>query len=296
MSRDSVDAKVRSGKLHKVLRGVYTVLNGKLPRRAEFWAAVLAAGNGAVLSHESAAEIFGLLTEPAPGIHITVPSQRSIGPIPGVIIHRSSRVAGLRFASSQLPVTWITDTLLDLVSATRDFDVVCGWITSAFAERKVTEFALRISMDSRKRLRWRADLDALITEAANGTHSPLEYRYDRDVERAHGLPGSVRQSPYTKPDGSRGYRDRYYERYRVIVELDGTIAHPGRSRWNDIRRDNSAAADHDSQSLRYGWRDVSGDPCGTAMQVGKVLRNRGWTGDPHPCDPACPIGSNNMLC
>ena len=62
----------------------------------------------------------------------------------------------------------------------------------------------------------------LITEAARGTHSLLEYHYDRDVEGAHGLPKSARQAPYTKPDGSKGFRDRLYREYGVLVELDGT--------------------------------------------------------------------------
>jgi hypothetical protein len=50
-------------------------------------------------------------------------------------------------------------------------------------------------------LRWRADLHELIAAAASGDHSVLEYRYERDVERAHGLPEPIRQAPFAGPNG-----------------------------------------------------------------------------------------------
>ena len=53
----------------------------------------------------------------------------------------------------------------------------------------------------------------------------LEFRYHRDVERAHGLPESARQVPFTTPGGRRGRRDRVYEPFGVVIELDGRLAH-----------------------------------------------------------------------
>ena len=52
-----------------------------------------------------------------------------------------------------------------------------------------------------------------------------------------------------------------------------------------------AAAEDTLQSLRYGWRHVRSDPCGTATQVAKVLRSRGWPGSPKPCSPGCPLAA-----
>jgi hypothetical protein len=43
-------------------------------------------------------------------------------------------------------------------------------------------------MTARGRLRWHADLEELITAASAGAESVPEFRYDHDVERAHGLP------------------------------------------------------------------------------------------------------------
>jgi hypothetical protein len=39
--------------------------------------------------------------------------------------------------------------------------------------------------------------------------------------------------------------------------------------------------------LRYGWRDVVGDPCGVAAQVAVLLTARGWSGTPQPCGATC---------
>jgi very-short-patch-repair endonuclease len=79
-----------------------------------------------------------------------------------------------------------------------------------------------------------------------------------------------------------------YEEYGLIVELDGRVAHPGDTRWADIRRDNAAAADG-LTTLRYGWLPVAGSPCHVAAEVAKLLIARGYTGA-RPCSPGCPVG------
>jgi len=128
----------------------------------------------------------------------------------------------------------------------------------------------------------------LIAAAAGGDHSVLEYRYDRDVERAHGLPEPVRQAPFAQADGRRGRRDRLYREYALVVELDGRLAHAIEDQWRDKARDNAAAVDG-MHSLRYGWTRVRWQPCETALEVAKVLRGRGWTGWPKPCSPGCAV-------
>jgi len=178
--------------------------------------------------------------------------------------------------------------VLDLTQTAATFDDVCGWVTKAFARDVTDETRLRAAMKARARLRWRADLQELIAAAADGDHSVLEFRYDRDVERAHGLPEAHRQVPFTGPGGRRGRRDRVYEGYGIVVELDGRLAHPGENEWRDKARDNEAAM-AGQQTLRYGWTDVKRHPCATAVQVAAVLRQHGWEGWPRPCSPGCPV-------
>ncbi len=225
-------------------------------------------------------------------LHVSIPPDRRLLPVPGIAVHRAAHVVGLRFPAGQIPVTWAEDTVLDLTQTAQDFDDVCGWITAAFSRGKVSEGTMLAHMRERTRLKWREDLIHLIAEAASGTHSVLEYRYDRYVERAHGLPRARRQVRYVKPGGSRGYRDRCYEQYGVVVELDGKAYHPRENRWRETDRDNAAAADHGSSSLHYGWRHVRYEACQTARQVGKVLQNNGWPGTPTRCGSQCLIAES----
>jgi hypothetical protein len=208
--------------------------------------------------------------------------------VPGVRLHRSARAVEAVQGGSNPPRTRVEETVLDLTQTAATFDDVCGWVTRAFARDLTDEPGLRAAMRQRPKLRWRADLHELIAAAASGDHSVLEYRYDRDVERAHGLPEPVRQAPFTSPDGRNGRRDRLYRDFGVVVELDGQLGHGLEDQWRDKARDNAAAVDR-QQTLRYGWTDVRRHPCATALQVASVLRAHGWDGWPRPCSPGCPV-------
>jgi hypothetical protein len=116
--------------------------------------------------------------------------------------------------------------------------------------------------------------------------SPLELRYARDVERAHGLPPGLRNRPERGPQGKTRYHDVRYPEFGTVVELDGREAHPGDEAFRDLYRDNVLAAAGD-QVLRYGWRDVTCRTCASAFQVGTLLARRGWTGHLRKCGPTC---------
>jgi hypothetical protein len=281
--------RIRSRRWQQIHPGVYATFTGVPGRNALFWAAVLSAGPGAVLSHETAAELLSLTDKAADSIHVSIPRQRHVAAVPGVSIHRSARAVEAALGYSNPPRTTVEETVLDLTQTAVTFDDVCGWVTRAFARELTDETRLRAAMKARSRLRWRTDLNELISAAAGGDHSVLEFRYERDVERAHGLPEPVRQAPFAGPDGRRGRRDRVYREYGVVVELDGRLAHPIESQWKDKARDNAAAADG-QQSLRYGWAHVRWAPCATAAEVARVLQSRGWQGRPRPCSPGCPVG------
>jgi Transcriptional regulator, AbiEi antitoxin len=288
LSPGMIKFRVRSGRWRQIHPGVYATFSGDLTRRTRLWAAVLSAGPGAALSHETAAELHRLADKPAEMIHLTVPAGRRVSAAEGVCLHRSGRVTEAVQANTYPPRTRVEETVLDLTQTAKTFDDVCGWVTRAIARELTNETRLNAAMSARLRLRWRADLQELIVAAAGGDHSVLEFRYHRDVERAHGLPESVRQVPFVTPGGRRGRRDRVYDEYGVVVELDGRLAHPAENHWQDKTRDNAAAADG-KQSLRYGWSQVKWQPCETAAEVARVLRLHGWDGNPRTCSPGCPV-------
>ena len=282
-----IDSKVRHGLWQQVHLGVYATFTGVVEWDARLWAAVLYAGPGALLSHETAAEVLRLTDQRLPVIQVTIPPNRRVRPPHGVRIHRSSvDYPRWRPMRGIPPHTFYADTIIDLVAAADTRDDVVAWISRGIAGKLVTTAELKAAAATRGRLRWRDQLDEIIGAVAGGSHFPLEYRYGRDVERAHGLPAAVRQAKFVKPDGTRGFRDRYYEKYGLIVELDGADHHPAGQRGRDRARDNEAAATTGT-TLRYGWADVATAPCETAAQVYRALCKRGYQGVIRACSAGC---------
>jgi very-short-patch-repair endonuclease len=292
LSRSAITSKLKHGRWQPIYLGVYATFTGPVSREAQLWAAVLYAGKGAQLSHQTAAELNGLTDRRSSLIHVTIPPIRRVIAPKGVKIHMSAHIdAGARFPRGVIPHTLVEETILDLVNAAETLDDVIAWVTSAFGRRLTAEGPLRRTLSARGKLRWRGQLGEVVAAAAGGAHSLLEFRYDRDVERAHGLPSARRQVPFTKPDGGRGFRDRYYAQHGLVVELDGKQAHPEHQRGRDRRRDNDAIADGGS-TLRYDWDEVTRHACATAAQVAESLRKRGWTGRLRPCSPGCLAAAN----
>jgi hypothetical protein len=287
MTRVALAWQLHTSRWQQPWRGVYAIFSGQPGREAVLWAAVLRAGPDAMLSHQTAAELARLIDKPSGALHLTLPASRHIRPIAGLVIHRSSYASQTRHPSLLPPRTRVEDTVLDLIGVSNTFDDACGWVTRACGRRLTTEERLRAAMAARGRLRWRQSLTPLLADAAGGVHSVLEFRYYRDVERAHCLPHALRQVRVV--NGRRtAYRDAFYSRYRVVVELDGRLAHPGDTRWRDIRRDNAAAA-AGAITLRYGWSDVTASPCRTAGELARVMVQRGWAGVPKLCSADCSV-------
>jgi hypothetical protein len=266
---NAVSARVRRGTWRTIYPGVYTTVVGELRGKTLPWAALLYAGRGAVLSHETAAELHGLGTKPTDVIHVMIPAERRVTEVKGIRIHRSARVFDAAMIDEDPPRTCINDTLLDLSDTADTFDDVVGWITNAIREELTSEEQLAIAIQARGRLRWRAELREVLAAATAGDHSVLEYRYTRDVERPHGLPEPDRQVSFTYPDGRTGRRDRVYIQYGVIVELDGRLGHRDENVRQDNKRDRAAAV-AGKETLRYGWDEVRNQGCETAVEVAKV--------------------------
>jgi hypothetical protein len=289
LTKAAIKWRLQRASWQQLQRGVYAVFTGEPSREALLWAAVLRVGQDAMLSHHTAAELARLADQPRELLHVTVPADRRVQAIPGLVIHRCEYTGRTRHPSLLPPRTRIEDTVLDLAGLATSFDDACGWVTRACGRRLTTEERLRAAMAARGRMRWRNQLTELLGDPCTGVHSVLEYRYLTGVERAHRLPRSARQVRVVS-GGRVRYRDAVYARFLVVVELDGRMAHPGESRWLDIRRDNAAAADG-GLTLRYGWADVTDRRCRTAAEVARVLVQRGWTGTPHPCHPGCPLAA-----
>jgi very-short-patch-repair endonuclease len=280
LSARRMEVLVRTGRWQRVGFGVYAAFTGGLSRDAQLWAAVLRAGKPALLSYQTAAELNGLIDKPSRLIHVTIPASRHVGSINGVVIHRSARALEARDGHLLPPRTMIEETVLDLAQLATSFDDVVSLLARSCQRQLTSPVLLTMSMEMRPKMRWRKEIGMALRDVAHGVHSPLEYRYLRDVERAHGLPDSDRQAAAWQ--GRVVRRDVLYRRYRMVVELDGAASHPDEQRWKDKWRDNAAAADG-LITLRYGWADVTERPCRTAREVAAVLHSRGWPGPLRTC-------------
>jgi hypothetical protein len=286
----TIRSRVRSGRWQRLQRGVYATFSGEPTRETALWAALLRAGPGAVLSHQTAAERHGLTDEPSSLIVITVPQSRTPtrAKIPGVVIHRSDAILRTRHPAMLPPCTRIEDTVLDLIQIAPTFEDAYTWICRAIGRRRTTADRIRQAMGARKKMRWRRELVLALGDAGDGVLSVLEYRYVHRVERPHGLPAARRQVRISRRTGNK-YLDNLYQEYGVCSELDGTAAHPADEQWRDKRRDNANLVGG-IVTFRFGLLDLGDRRCQTAADVAAVLRRRGWKGIARPCPrPACAL-------
>jgi hypothetical protein len=287
IDRSLITSPLRSGRWQRPYPGVYVAFTGRLGREAELWAAVLRAGPRAVLSHQTAAELDGFAARPGRLIHVTVPLAQHMIRTPGIVVHRSGRLEAARHPARIPPRTRIEETALDLAQLATTFDDAFGWISRPCNGRLTRPPLLLQAIQSRSKIRWRAELTLALADIADGVLSPLEHRYVRNVERPHGLPAAKRQVLILR-GSQHQFLDNLYQQFGLGVELDGQAFHPTEQRWQDIGRDNALAADG-ILILRYGWADVSDRACQTAIQVGDTAAKRGWTGVLRRCGPACPV-------
>jgi hypothetical protein len=288
----AVARRIKSGAWQRLHRGTYATFSGVPPREARLWAALLRAGPGAVLSHETAAEVHRLIDKPSSRIHVTVTAQRNParrGPIRGVVIHRSRNVASEPLPPWQLPRTPIAETVLDLIEAATTTDDAFAWLTKAFGRDLVNAGMLTTALSARKRMRNRSWLVEALADVADGVMSPIELRYVRDVERAHGLPTAKRQAR-RELDGGVRFLDNFYEAFRLCVEIDGRLTHPPEQKWRDADRDSDNLFRDDVQTIRLGLRHVTSGRCAQAAKLAKLFIRRGWDAEGlRPCGPGCAV-------
>ena len=281
--------QVRAHRWQRVHPRVYATFTGPLPRDAQIWAALLYAGDGATVSHETAAELWGLLDEQSVQLHVTIPVNRRVANLAEVQIHYAHRLAESRHPTRVPPVTTVEHTVLDLIDQATSVEQVLTWVTRACQRRRTTPERLGLLLDERKKIRWRGATANVLSDVAQGAMSPLERAFVRQVARPHELPEGQRQRHHRTGARSQ-WTDVEYEEFQTLVELDGRIGHVDDGSFRDHRRDNYGTV-RGRATLRYGWADTTGRPCLVAAELAQVLRARGWAGLPRPCGPGCEINT-----
>ncbi len=258
-------------RLNRITPGIYATSPETWHQSA--WAGVLIGGPSGVLGGAAAGYLQGLVKEPPGQVLVFTTARRQRD-------QRWRLVCSPRRGSGEPPRTPTAQTVVDL-AAELDADGIVSVVAEAVGRRRVRPQEIRRVLAETTRHPRRALLEDLLGEVAAGSHSPLELRYARDVERAHRLPSARRQQgPLARYAG-----DAWYEAYGVLVELDGRAFHSGMAALDDMDRDN----EHQLLSLitlRFGWRQVAARPCVVATKVATALQRRGWTGTIRAC-PRC---------
>ena len=283
MSRHTLARLAAEGTWQRLAPGLYLTAPGEPGWEALAWGGVLLGGPGARLGGTAAAYGHGLLDDAPAPVEVLVPhGSPARSRLHWSFVHERAAARSPKCTGSP-PRLLVPDTVLDLCDGAAEQRVV-DLVTTAVQRRLTTPEHLQRALGRRTRHPHRALLADLLADVGEGAESPLEIRFLRDVERAHGLPAAARQVRST--DGT-ARRDAYYEEFGVLVELDGRRGHEGTGRFRDMQRDNAAVREA-LVTLRYGFGDVAGRPCAVALELADVLIQHGWTGLPTRC-PVCPL-------
>lgn len=241
-SDDAIDEASAAGRIHRVFRGVYALGRAEISPRGRLFAATLACGPGAVISHRSAAALLGLIDKGPLVIDVIAPGARGRG-IDGIRAHkapppRRSEVGTL----ASIPCTSPARTLVDLAS-------VGGTSTlrSAFeraAAKKILDIAAIEAAISPGR-RGVSALRALIAEWRRAAPTARKGRLKSPLE-ARVLPILAgRDAPLPRPnapviltDGGQIEVDFLWDEQHFVLEADsrdfhGTEVAFERDRWRD---------------------------------------------------------------
>jgi very-short-patch-repair endonuclease len=240
---DTIRRWIKTGRLIRIHQGIYAL--GHLPPspHARTMAAVLACGHGAVLSHRSAATLYGLFRYAGP-IEVTAPTKRTR---PGVIVHRSALADRDVTQHWAIPVTTPARTLTDLA----------GTLDPASLTRAVN--AARVA-----KLMSRDDLPPRLRkgQTPRPTRSAFEDSFRVFCAR-HRLPQPEINAIVA------GYEvDAFWRPQRLVAELDGEEFH------QDFEADRAKDADLVEAGLRVvrlTWDRLTRQPKREAARFRRLL-------------------------
>lgn len=232
-------------------------------------AAVLAGGDGAVLSHRSAAALWGLLSDGGrwPEITIRKPPRRR----PAITIHSSSLPADEVGEQRGIPVTTVARTLLDL-AADLDRHRLKQAIDKAEIRRLGDRAPLTALVERYSGRRGVANLRTIIAEGRIGfdiTREELELRFAAFVDNFD-LPRPEVNAPLLA-GGAPIEVDCLWRDQRLIVELDSRTFHDtGPAFERDRARDRALMADG-WRVIRVTWRQLHHEPERLAQDLRRAL-------------------------
>lgn len=257
--------RARDGSLlFRVHAGVYAVGRPTLDRRGRLMAATLALGPGALLSHASAAELWGVARPRGGAVDVTGPA-KALPKRAGITYHYSRCLRPEdRCELSRIPVTSVARTLLDIATDGRRLRRALDEADRlGILQVGELEALLRRTRGHRGRGRL-ARLTAAHTTAPP-TRSELEDRF-LDLCREADLP-----MPEANARVAGIEVDMYWPRHRLVVELDGAAFHRTAAAQERDRAREAIVYSAGLALRRFGWRQVVERSSEVGRLVGAAL-------------------------
>ncbi|HEU4974306.1 MAG TPA: type IV toxin-antitoxin system AbiEi family antitoxin domain-containing protein, partial [Baekduia sp.] len=270
----SVRHRAAAGRLHRIHRGVYAVGHRRLDRTGRRLAVVLACGEGAVLSHVSAAEAWGLRGGSSVRWHVTAPhmSGGRTGP-DTVVLHRTRHLGPDDVdVVDGVPVTSVARTLVDL-AGTVNATQLARAVHEAEVLRLLDVDAIAAAMARVPRRRGARRLRELLGHTDPAVTAATFVRAFLRLCERHRLPRP--ETDVHLPAGGRLIEaDLLFRAQRVIVELDGEAVHHTRRNFHSDRRRDAALAAEGYLTVRLTWHRVTREAPATAAELRRILAVR----------------------
>jgi very-short-patch-repair endonuclease len=262
-----IERRLESGRWRCLHRGIYLIgpAPPALPARAR--AAALACGEGAVVSHRTAAELWGLLPpEAGSETHVTV-CGRNPGDRTGIHTHRVRRLPEEEVTVKDgIPLTTPARTICDLAATEPLRDV-----ESALAEARIH----RLATDRQ--------ITAVIQNAPTRPGAPiirklLEQEDDSGYTRSKAerlLRDLIAKANLERPlfnEPVLGYVvDAVWPKHRLILEVDGYAYHQHRAAFERDRRRDQQLTAAGYRVIRITWIQLRDRPIETIAAIVKTL-------------------------
>ena len=232
--------------------------------------AVLACGRGALLSHSSAAALYGIRPSASARIEVTV-TRRVPGQLQGIIVRGRSVLSSADVtACDAIPCVSVARALLDLAERLDD-DAVAKSCTRAeqlqIYDGRAVEDVLERNPGARGTGRLRRVTTGLDPQAGR-TKRELERRFLL-LCRSSGLPvPQVNSSIHLEDDTFEP--DFLWPAQGIIAETDGYETHGTRAAFESDRRRDQLLDAAGYRTLRFTWRQLRDEPA----RVAETLRRR----------------------
>ena len=268
IGRGAIARRLEAGRLHPLHRGVYAVGHRALTREGAWMAAVLIA-DGAVLSHRSAAALWGIRPSEQPKVEIT--ASQNLRPRPRLRIHRATLPGDEVTVRRGIPVTTPARTLLDL-AAVVPYHHLARAATEAEIRRLssptsladlVARYPRRPGTPAVRRLLETRDI------GRNVTRRELELRFLAFLD-AHDVP-----RPHINATVDEKEVDCLWSEQRLVAELDGFATHGTREAFERDRARDRALQAAGYRVVRITWRQLTGDAPALAGQLRALLHPAG---------------------